>query len=124
MFWMARAVAAAFAVLSIVVWFYVLDQWWGLIAAIVLCLPFGIAFSLLPPLLAGTLRPTLGDVATTWGLMLVGVVVGLLGLAFLEDTPRVLVGLCGAGLFAGGLQLFFQRLAAMLRYTGETPSSG
>ena len=120
--WMARAIAAAFAVLSVAVWFYVLDEWWGVVAAIVLCLPFGIAFSLLPPLLAGTLRPVLGDVVTTWGFMLLGVVVGLLGLALLDDTPRALVALCGAGLFAGGLQLFFQRLAAMLTYTRETPS--
>jgi hypothetical protein len=119
---MARAIAAAFAVLSVAVWFYVLDQWWGAVAAIVLCLPFGIAFSLLPPLLAGTLRPVLGDVVTTWGLMLVGVVVAVLALGLLEDTPRALVALCGAGLFAGGLQLFFQRLAAMMQYTGDTPS--
>lgn len=119
---MARAIAAAFAVLSVAVWYYVLDQWWGVVAAIVLCLPFGIVFSLLPPLLAGTLRPVLGDVVTTWGFMLVGVVVALLGLALLEGTPRALVALCGAGLFAGGLQLFFQRLAAMMQYTRETPS--
>jgi hypothetical protein len=118
---MARAIAAAFAVLSIAVWFYVLDQWWGVVVAIVLCLPFGIAFSLLPPLLAGTLRPVLGDVGTTWGFMLVGVVVGVLALGLLEDTPRALGALCGAGLFAGGLQLFFQRLAAMHTYARETP---
>jgi len=120
--WMARAIAAAFAVLSIVVWFWVLDEWWGLVAALILCLPLGIGFSLLPPLLVGTLRPVLGDVATTWGFMLVGVVVAVLGIALLEDTVAALAALCGAGLFAGGLQLFFQRLASMLTYTGETPS--
>ena len=119
---MARAIAAAFAVLSVVVWFSVLDHWWGTVAAIVLCLPFGIVFSLLPPLLAGTLRPVLGDVVTTWSFMLIGVVVALLALALLDDTAAALVSLCGAGLFAGGLQLFFQRLAAMMQYTRETPS--
>jgi hypothetical protein len=120
---MARAIAVAFAALSVAVWFYVFDEWWGLVAALILCAPVGIVFSLLPPLLAGTLRPVLGDVGTTWGLMLVGIAVALVGLAALEDTVRALVALCGAGLFTAGLGLFFLRLSAMLRYTRESEPS-
>ncbi len=112
---MARLVALGFALLSIGVWFWVLDQWWGLVAALLLCLPVGIGFSLVPSLLAGTFRPLLGDLVTTWSFMVVGIVIAVVGLLALEDTAAALVALCGAGLFAGGLGLFFIRLDAMLR---------
>jgi hypothetical protein len=119
---MARLVALGLALLSIGVWFWVLDQWWGLLPALLLCIPIGIGFSLLPSLLAGTLRPVLGDVVTTWGFMVAGVAVAAYALVALEDVARALVALCGAGLFAGGLGLFFIRLSAMLR--GARPRAG
>ena len=112
---MARLVALAFALISIGVWFWLFDQWWGFVPALLLCLPVGIGFSLLPSLLAGTLRPLLGDVVTTWGFMTVGIVVGVYAVAALEEAALALVALCGAGLFAGGLGLFLIRLDAMLR---------
>ena len=112
---MARLVALGFALVSIGVWFWVFDEWWGLVPALLLCLPVGIAFSLLPSLLAGTLRPLLGDVVTTWSFMLVGIAVAIYAVVVLEDAAAALVFLCAAGLFAGGLGLFFIRLDAMLR---------
>jgi hypothetical protein len=118
----ARLVALAFALLSIGVWFWVFDQWWGLVPALLLCLPVGIGFSLVPSLLAGTLRPVLGDVVTTWSFMLVGIAVAVVGLVAFEDTAAALVALCGAGLFAGGLALFFIRFDAMLRAGREARS--
>jgi hypothetical protein len=120
---MARGIAFAFAVVSIAVWFSVLDEWWGLVPALVLCVPVGIAFSLLPSLLVGTVRPALGDVVTTWSFMLVGTALTVYALVAWDGTTRMLVALCGAGLAVGGIGLFFLRLSAMLRHARESRES-
>jgi hypothetical protein len=119
----ARAIAVGFALVSVAVWFYLVDEWWGLVPALLLCLPVGIAFSLLPSLLVGTVRPVLGDVITTWGSMVVGSAVAVYALVAQEGTTRALVALCGAGLVAGGAGLFFLRLSAMLRHARESRES-
>jgi hypothetical protein len=120
---MARGIAVAFAFVSVAVGFYVLDAWWGLVPALVLCLPVGIAFSLLPSLLVGTVRPALGDVVTTWSFMVVGTAVAVYALVAWDGTTRALLALCGAGLAIGGIGLFFLRLSAMLRHTRENRES-
>jgi hypothetical protein len=119
----ARAIAVAFALVSVAVWFYLFDEWWGLVPALLLCAPVGVAFSLLPSLLVGTVRPLLGDVVTTWGSMVVGSAVAVYALVAQEGTTRALVALCGAGLVAGGAGLFFLRLSAMLRQARESRES-
>lgn len=49
-------------------WFYAFDEWWGTLAAILLCVPAGALFCLLPAMLVGTLRQApIGDVILTWG---------------------------------------------------------
>ena len=120
---MARAIAVAFALVSAAVWFYLFDEWWGFVPALLLCVPVGIAFSLLPSLLVGTVRPMLGDVVTTWGSMVVGTVLAVYALVAQEGTTRALVALCGAGLAVGGAGLFFLRLSAMLRHARESRES-
>jgi hypothetical protein len=119
----ARAIAVAFALVSIAVWFYLFDEWWGLVPALLLCVPVGIAFSLLPSLLVGTVRPILGDVVTTWGSMVVGTALAIYALVAQDGTTRILVALCGAGLAVGGAGLFFLRLSAMLRHARESRES-
>ena len=120
---MARAIAFAFALVSVAVWFYLFDEWWGFVPALLLCVPVGIAFSLLPSLLVGTVRPMLGDVVTTWGSMVVGTALAVYALVAQEGTTRALVALCGAGLAVGGAGLFFLRLSAMLRHARESRES-
>ena len=120
---MARAIAVAFALVSFAVWFYLVDEWWGLVPALLLCVPAGIAFSLLPSLLVGTVRPMLGDVVTTWGFMVVGTALAVYALVAQEGTTMALVALCGAGLAVGGAGLFFLRLSAMLRHGQESRES-
>lgn len=120
---MARAIAVAFALVSVAVWFYLVDEWWGLVPSLLLCLPVGIAFSLLPSLLVGTVRPILGDVVTTWGSMVVGTALALYALVAQEGTTRAFVALCGTGLAMGGAGLFFLRLSAMLRHARESQES-
>lgn len=120
---MARWIALAFALVSVAVWFYVLDAWWGLVPALLLCLPVGIAFSLLPSLLVGTVRPLLGDVVTTWSFMVVGTALAVYALIAWDGATRMLVVLCGAGVAVGGIGLFFLRLSAMLRHARESRES-
>jgi hypothetical protein len=120
---MARGIAVAFASVSVAVWFYLFDEWWGLVPALVLCLPVGIAFSLLPSLLVGTVRPLLGDVVTTWGFMVVGTALAVYALVAQEGTTRALVVLCGTGLAVGGIGLFFLRLSAMVRHARQSRES-
>ncbi len=117
---MARGIAVAFAVVSVAVWLYLFDAWWGLVPALLLCLPVGIGFSLLPSLLVGTVRPVLGDVATTWSFIVVGTALAVYALVAQEGTTRAVVALCGAGLAVGGLGLFFLRLSAMLRHARKS----
>jgi len=105
----------AFAVLCVAGWFYVLNEWWGPIAALLLCVPVGVAFSLIPPAVVGTIRPILGDVFTTWAFMAVGIALGVYAFAALEGTTFALVGLCAAAILFGGASLFYIRFNAMRR---------
>ena len=111
----------AFAVLCVAGWFYLFNEWWGLVAALLLCVPVGVAFSLIPPAIVGTIRPILGDVATTWGFMAVGLVLAFYAFAALEGTTFALVGLCAAAVFFGGASLFYIRFNAM---RGRATSGG
>jgi hypothetical protein len=114
-----RRVALVFALVSVAVWFYVFDEWWSLVPALLLAPPVGIAFSFLPSLLVGTVRPLLSGFATTWLFILGGLALIAYALVACEGTTRALLSLCGAGLVAGGLGLFLLRLDAMRAATAS-----
>jgi hypothetical protein len=105
----------AFALVCVVGWFYVFDQWWGLLPALLLCVPVGVVFSLIPPAVVGTIRPALGDVFTTWAFMAAGVVLGIYAFAALAGVSFALVALCAAAVFFGGASLFYIRFNAVRR---------
>ncbi|HKH31459.1 MAG TPA: hypothetical protein VKA45_10430 [Gaiellaceae bacterium] len=104
-----------FAIVCVAGWFYVFNEWWGLLAALLLCVPVGFAFSLIPPAVVGTVRPLLGDVFTTWAFMAAGIALGIYALASFEKTAFVLVALCAAAVFFGGASLLYIRFNAMQR---------
>ena len=104
-----------FAIVCVGGWFSVFNEWWGLVAALLLCVPVGLAFSLIPPAVVGTMRPLLGDVFTTWAFIAAGIALGIYALVALEGTALVLVGLCAAAVFFGGASLLYTRFNAMQR---------
>ena len=104
-----------FALLCVAGWFYVFNEWWGLLPAVLLCVPVGIAFSLLPPAVVGTIRPIFGDVATTWVFIAVGLALAVYAFVALEGTSFALVALCAAAIFFGGASLFYIRFNAVRR---------
>ena len=104
-----------FATVCVAGWFYVFDEWWGLLAALLLCVPVGLAFSLIPLAVVGTVRPLLGDIATTWTFVAAGIALGIYGLVAFERVAFVLVALCAAGVFFGGASLLYIRFNAMQR---------
>jgi hypothetical protein len=104
-----------FAIACVAGWFYVFDESWGLLAALLLCVPVGLAFSLVPPAVVGTVRPLLGDIATTWAFIAAGIALGIYSLVALEGVAFVLVALCAAAVFFGGASLLYIRFNAMQR---------
>jgi hypothetical protein len=104
-----------FAIACVAGWFYVFDESWGLLAALLLCVPVGLAFSLIPPGVVGTVRPLLGDIATTWAFIAAGIAVGVYALVAFEGVAFVLVALCAAAVFFGGVSLLYIRFNAMQR---------
>jgi hypothetical protein len=104
-----------FAVGCVGGWFYVLDAWWGLLPALLLGVPIGLLFSVIPSAVVGTLRPILGDILTTWGFVAAGSALGVYALAALDGVGLALVGLCAAGTLFGGASLFYLRLNAVRR---------
>ena len=104
-----------FAIVCVGGWFSVFNEWWGLVAALPLCVPVGLAFSLIPPAVVGTVRPLLGDVFTTWAFIAAGIALGIYALVALEGAALVLVGLCAAAVFFGGASLLYIRFNAMQR---------
>jgi hypothetical protein len=96
-------------------WFYVLYEWWGLLAAVLLSVAVGAVFSLIPPAVVGTIRPILGDIFTTWAFMAVGIALGVYAMVALDGVGFALVALCAAAVFFGGASLFYLRFNAMRR---------
>lgn len=96
------------------VWFYAFNEWWGLIAAIILCVPVGFVFCLLPAMLGGTLRQLhVGDAILTWSMMVAGIALGVYGLIAHDRVSLALILLSGAGLVLAGVQLLQLRINAM-----------
>jgi hypothetical protein len=64
-----------FGLASVAVWTYVFNEWWdGLLLAIVVAIPVGVVYSILPSILLGTLRrlPLVNDALLTWLFILGG----------------------------------------------------
>jgi hypothetical protein len=95
----------AFGVVATAVWFYAIFEWWGVLAAALLCLPAGFGFTVVAPAVIGTLRQTpLGnDLAMTWTLLLGGVGVAAVGVLGLAGPARALVVLLAAALVMAGI---------------------
>jgi hypothetical protein len=104
-----------FAIGCVAGWFYVFDEWWGLLAALLLCVPVGLAFSLIPAAVVGTVRPLLGDIATTWAFIAAGIALGIYALVAFEGVAFVIVALCAAAVLFGGASLLYIRFNAMQR---------
>jgi hypothetical protein len=103
-----------FFVAAAAVWFYAFNEWWGIVAAILLCVPVGFVSALLPSMLVGTLRQVgIGDAPLTWLSMLAGVALGVFGLIAFDGPTRALIVLAGAGLVLAGVTLLKLRMNAM-----------
>jgi hypothetical protein len=102
------------AIAVIVAWFFILQAWWGTIAAAILCVPIGLIFSFLAPMLVGSLRQisSLNDAVVTWAMIALGIVVVIVAFLTLEGSAAWLVALCGASLIFGGISLLQLRMAA------------
>ena len=104
-----------FGLASVAVWTYVFNEWWGgewwgLLLAIVVAIPIGVAFSILPSILLGTLRrlPLVNDALLTWLFILGGIALGVYALIAFEGSTLAMVSLAGAEIFVGGIGLFMQ----------------
>jgi hypothetical protein len=104
-----------FAVTCMAGWFYVFDASWGWLPALLLGIPVGVVFSLVPTAVVGTIRPALGDVFTTWAFIVAGIALGVYALVAFDGVGLVVVGLCAAAVFFGGASLFYLRLNAVRR---------
>jgi hypothetical protein len=101
-----------FGLVSVAVWTYVLNEWWGggwrgLLLAIAAAIPVGLVFSILPSILLETLRrlPLLNDALLTWLFIPGGIALGLYALIAFEGTVLAMVALTGAETSAGGIGL-------------------
>ena len=94
-----------FGIVAAAVWFYAILEWWGVLAAALLCVPAGFGFTVVAPTLIGTLRRTpLGnDFVWTWVLLLGGVGVAAFGVLTLAGPVRALVVLLAAALVMAGI---------------------
>ena len=94
-----------FGILATAVWFYAILEWWGVLAAALLCIPAGFGFTVVAPALIGILRRTrLGnDFVWTWLLLLGGLAVAALGLLTLTGPIRAIVVLLAAALVLSGV---------------------
>jgi hypothetical protein len=109
-----------FGLVSIAVWTYAFNKWWGgewwsLLLAFAAALPVGIAFSILPSMLLGTLRrlPQVNDSLLTWSSIFGGIALAVYALLVFDGTTRAMVSLVGAELSVGGVGLFSTRQNAM-----------
>jgi hypothetical protein len=102
------------AIAVIVAWFFIFQAWWGTIAAVILCVPVGLIFSFLMPMLVGSLRQVsfLNDAAVTWSTIALGIAVVIVAFLALDGSAAWLVALCGASLVFGGISLLQLRMAA------------
>jgi hypothetical protein len=100
-----------FGLASIVVWTYLFNGWWGLLLAIVVALPVGLVYSLLPSLLLGALRrlPFVTDGHLTWFFILGGIALGVYALIAFEGATLAMLALSGAELVVSGIGLVAMR---------------
>lgn len=103
-----------FALASVAVWTYVLNEWWGggwwrFLLAIAAAIPVGLVFSVLPSVLLRTLRrlALVNHALLTWLSMVGGVALGVYALIAFEGTTLAMVTLTGAEIFVGGVELFY-----------------
>lgn len=106
-----------FALASVAVWTYVLNEWWGgglwrLLLAIAAAIPVGLVFSILPSVLLRTLSrlPLVNDALLTWLSVVGGIALGVYALIAFEGTTLAMVTLTGAEIFVGGVERFYTRL--------------
>jgi hypothetical protein len=103
-----------FGLASVVVWFFVLHEWWGgegwgLLLAAVAAIPVGIVYSLLPSILLRALRrvPVVSDALLTWLFILGGITLAVVALIAFEGPTLAMLILSGAEIFVSGIGLLF-----------------
>ena len=96
---------------SVVVWAYVLNKWWGgewwsLLLAIAAAVPVGVVFSILPSVLLRALRrvPVVSDAVLTWVFIVGGLAVAVFALIAFEGTTLAMVVLAGAEIVGAGIR--------------------
>jgi hypothetical protein len=95
---------------SVVVWAYVLNKWWGgewwSLLAIAAAVPVGVVFSLLPSILLRALRrlPVVSDAVLTWVFIVGGLAVAVFALIAFEGTTLAMVALAGAEIVGAGIR--------------------
>jgi hypothetical protein len=96
--------AYVYGVASVAGWFYLFDKWVGLWAAILFCLPVGIGFAFLAPMLVATPRQFISghDALWSWLAIAVGIAICVYALISTTGTTLVLLLLAGAGVGVGG----------------------
>lgn len=103
-----------FFVACAAVWFYVLNEWAGVIVALSGFLPIGFVSSVIPAMLLGTLRQArVPDTALTWLPVLAGAAVIVYAVVRHDGTTLALLALAGAGLVVGGINMLQLRMNAM-----------
>ena len=104
-----------FGLASVAVWSYVLNEWWGgewwnLLLAIMVAIPVGLIFTILPSTLLGTLRrlPFLSDALLTWLFILGGIALGVYAFIAFDGATLAMVALGGAEIFVSGIGLYMR----------------
>jgi hypothetical protein len=96
-----------FGVVSVGLWAYVFNEWWGLLPAAVAAIPVGVGLSILPSVLLGALRrlPLVGDALLTWLFVLGGIALAVYALAAFEGATLAMFALAAAEIVASGIGL-------------------
>lgn len=105
-----------FGLASVVVWFLFLNkwlggEWWSLLLAIVIAIPVGVVYSLLPSLLFRTLRrlPVVSDFLLTSLFILGGIALAVIALITFEGTTLAMFVLSATELVVSGVGRFYAR---------------
>jgi cation transport ATPase len=98
-----------FALASVAVWAYFLNEWWGgewwsLLLAVVVAIPVGLVFAILPSILLRALRRLpVSEALLTWVFILGGIALGVYAVIAFEGTTLAMFVLAGVEIFGAGL---------------------
>jgi hypothetical protein len=99
--------AFVFGLASVAAWTYLFNEWWSLLLAVVVAIPVGIGFAMVPAILLAALRrlPRMNDALLTWLFILGGIALVVCALIAFEGVTLAMVALYGAETLVGGIGL-------------------